>query len=59
MKSLKALVKQSQILYGKTRATRSIRHQWVTKTSELMNRGIHLKQTGKFPGKIHAEAETI
>jgi len=59
MNSIKALVKQSQILYGKSRVTRNLRHQWVEKTRELKERGIHITQTGKFPGKIHADAVAI
>lgn len=52
MSTIKDLIEKSRTLFGKTRNTRNLRHQWVLKTFELENRGIHLLRTGKFPGKV-------
>ena len=55
--SITSLVAEARKLFGTSRATRGLRHQWVSKTHELMTRGIHIKQTGKFPGKVQSRAE--
>jgi len=45
------LIIESRKLFGSSSATKNMRHQWIWKTLELMERGIHLSQTGRFPGK--------
>jgi hypothetical protein len=53
--TLKSLVAESRKNFGKTRATRNLRRQWIAKTYELLTRGIHLRQNGKFPGNANVE----
>jgi len=43
---------EARKLFGTTVATKNMRRQWVSQTYELTTRGIHLLQTGKFPGKV-------
>lgn len=50
IKTLIDLVIESRKLFGKDPSTRNMRRQWIAQTQELLERGIHLKQTGKFPG---------
>jgi hypothetical protein len=50
-KELIGLILESRKLFGTDIKTKNMRHQWIWKTQELMDRGIHLIQTGRFPGK--------
>jgi hypothetical protein len=48
--TLRSLVAESRKHFGKGRSTRNLRRQWLSKTYDLLARGIHLRQNGKFPG---------
>jgi len=50
-KELINLILESRRLFGTDIKTKNMRHQWIWKTQELIERGIHMKDTGKFPGK--------
>lgn len=52
LSEIKNLIKQSRSLFGSEFKMKYARHQWILATDELMRRGIHLKQTGKYPAKV-------
>jgi len=49
IKMLIELVIESRKLFGTAVSSRNLRRQWIKQTQELIDRGIHLALTGKYP----------
>lgn len=47
-----SIVVRSQKLWGAKHPHRHQRHQWVRKTIDLTDRGVHLAQIGRFRYKL-------